>query len=159
MPTANKPTSTRRTTLTTSLAGLLAGIAAPALASGTNPDAELIALARRVFENDTETDRISEEIDRLPLNTPAERRLKDQRWTKEMRPLVDESWNLRSRLAELPATTMAGFRAKAAIVQQYNNCSPGYAHSCQDDALAWSLANDLLGVASVWRADDGEASS
>ena len=27
----------------------------------------------------------------------------------------------------LPATTLAGMRAKARFVQEFNNCSPGYA--------------------------------
>jgi hypothetical protein len=65
--------------------------------------------------------------------------------------VVDISHQLRSELAELPATTMAGFRAKARIVQHFNNCAPGYAASDMDDAMAWSLANDLLGVVSGHR--------
>jgi len=41
-------------------------------------------------------------------------------------------------------------------MQEFSNCAPGYADPEQDDAMAWSLANDLLGVPSVWRSDDHE---
>jgi hypothetical protein len=51
----------------------------------------------------------------------------------------------------MQATTIAGFCAKARVVQQYNDCWPGYADPNQDDALAWSLANDLLSMPSVWK--------
>jgi hypothetical protein len=35
------------------------------------------------------------------------------------------------------------------VIQTISNCAPGYADPWQDDAMGWSLANDLLGVASV----------
>ena len=76
---------------------------------------------------------------------------------KHIHPLVNELWAMRARLAQMQATTLDGFRAKARVVQEYNNCDPGYADPDQDDALAWSLANDLLGVPSVWRGEgEGE---
>ena len=66
---------------------------------------------------------------------------------------------LAPQLTLLPATTLAGMRAKARFVQEFNNCSPGYARPWQDDAMARSLANDLLGQASVWRSDDDDEPS
>lgn len=72
------------------------------------------------------------------------------------RPLIDRLSNLRAELATTRATMQAGFRAKARVMQAFSNCAPGYADPEQDDALAWSLANDLLGVPSVWRRDDHE---
>ena len=81
-------------------------------------------------------------------------RIRDQ----QIAPLVRHNWALRMRLAAMQATTLEGFRAKARIIQEFSNCAPGYAELDDDDAMGWSLANDLLGVASVWRADDdGEA--
>jgi len=64
---------------------------------------------------------------------------------------------LRIELVMTPATAMAGFRAKVRVVQQFNNRSPGYADPCAHDAIAWSLANDLLGVASVCAEEADEA--
>jgi hypothetical protein len=58
------------------------------------------------------------------------------------------------QLVAMAATTMAGFCAKARIVQEFNNCAPGFADLDHPDAMAWSLANDLLGVASIWRTDE-----
>ncbi len=52
------------------------------------------------------------------------------------------------------ATTMAGFLAKARIVQRFNDCDFGCADPSSDDAMAWSLANDMLGIPSIWREDD-----
>ena len=74
----------------------------------------------------------------------------------QRRPLIDRESNLRAELATARATTRAGFRAKARVMQEFSNCAPGYADPEQDDALSWSLANDLLGVPSVWRCDDHE---
>lgn len=159
MPTATQPhtTPTRRSAIGFSLAAMAAGLTVPALAKAADPDAELIALADRILANGAESHRISDEIDLMPAARPEDSQARDRRYEREIRPLVAANWNMRMRLAETRATTMDGFRAKARIVQEYNNCAPGYAESHQDDAMAWSLANDLLGVASAWRPeDDGE---
>jgi hypothetical protein len=73
---------------------------------------------------------------------------------EQIHPLVDRIHDMEERLATMKATTLEGFRAKARIVQTFSNCSPGFADQWHDQAMAWSLANDLLGVRSVWRSDD-----
>jgi hypothetical protein len=157
--TTTRPSAPSRRSLFGAGAALLAGAAiATTAAHGATaePDAKLIDLSAKILANEVETDRISDEIDLLPNDTLAERRIRNQRYENEVRSRVAEFSNLRRELAALPATTMAGFRAKAAVVQQYADCAPGFAETFQDDAMAWSLANDLLGVASVWRSDDEE---
>ena len=134
------------------LAALAAGAAvAPALAvhaAGGGSDAALIELADEILDLNRQSDRLSEQEEALPLRN---QRPFHEKW---IRPLSRRSNEARDELATLSATTLAGFRAKARVLQVYNNCSPGYAKSWDDDALAWSLANDLLGVPSVWREDD-----
>ncbi len=49
----------------------------------------------------------------------------------------------------LGPTALAGFRAKARVVREFGNCADGSATGEEDDAMAWSLANDLLGIPSV----------
>jgi hypothetical protein len=61
---------------------------------------------------------------------------------------------LRIKMSELPATTLADFRAEARVVPEFNNCSPGCERARNDDAMACRLANILFGVSSVWRDDD-----
>ena len=117
------------------------------LARDPGPDAEVIRLGAAVMANAAEIDRLSDVGEALP-------HAEGWRFTeKNIRPLVREGWALRIRLAQMRATTLEGFRAKARIVQEYSNCAPSYADPDADDAMAWSLANDLLGVASVWRGE------
>ena len=115
-----------------------------------SPDADLIGLADEIMAAHAETSRLSDESDAVP---PRERK----QIQEKIRAIVRGEWDLRARLAQMQATTGDGFRAKARVVQEFNNCDPGYADPYNDDAMAWSLANDLLGVPSIWKADgDGE---
>lgn len=156
MPTTIEPnpTPTRRIALRFSVAAIAAGLAAPAPAANADADAALIALADRIMALCVEMDRISDEIEEMPIATRADETARMRRHDDEIYPLVDTSFDLRSQLAEMKATTLDGFRAKARVVQEYSNCSPGCADQWNDDAMAWSLANDLLGVPSVWRSDE-----
>ncbi len=129
-------------------------------AANADADAALVALADQIMANHVESHRISEDIDEMPVATPEDQLLRQRRYEQEILPLVAVNSQLRMELAVMRATTMEGFRAKARIGQEYNNCAPGFAATFEDAAMAWSLANDLLGVASVWRPedeDDGEA--
>lgn len=161
MPKADTtPTTSRRTALAGQQAGAAAVAAAktaaatPASSATTadHPDFDVIQIAERIMARDAEFLRLVDEEDKLP-DFHARRRFNEER----IRPLVADQWELRIRLAMTPATTMAGFLAKARVVQRFNNCSPGYADPSEDGAVAWSLANDLLGVLSVWQDNDGEA--
>lgn len=134
------------------LAALAAGAAvAPTLAvhaADNGSDAALIELADGIMDLDRQINRLSEQEEALPFRNQRPFR---EKW---IRPLSRRQNEARDELATLSATTMAGFRAKARVLQVYNNCSPGYAKPWEDDALGWSLANDLLGVPSIWREDD-----
>ena len=70
-------------------------------------------------------------------------------------PRVKQLATLRHEMAHTPATTPAGFRAKARVVERFLDCWPGDTGH-EDEAVAWSLANDLLGQPSVWRTEEGE---
>ena len=155
------------TTPTPGRRGLLGGAAAlvaayaatlppSAYAAGSDPDpdAALIALAAEILAVHAEADRIHVEMDVRGLPWSESGRI----MREQIHPLVDRIHDMEERLATMRATTLDGFRAKARIVQTFSNCSPGFADPWQDDAMWWSLANDLLGVPSVWRPDDdGEA--
>lgn len=137
-----------------SLVGLL-GIPAAALgarSSTANPDAGLIALCDRIVALNAEVDRLSDEQDEMKGDYRAQAKFGDSR----IRPIVRHGWELRAELVTTPATTLAGFRAKARIVRLYNGCTDGYATGYEDDAVAWSLANDLLGLPTVMKPDDEE---
>lgn len=144
------------TTATPRRRGLLAALAAgaavaPALAvhaADNGSDVALIELAEQILELERQSNRLSEQEETLPSR---ERHAFSE---KHIRPLTNRSLDLRDQLARTAATTMAGFRAKARVLQVYTNCAPGFADPWQDDGLAWSLANDLVGVPSIWREDD-----
>ena len=149
-------TPRRRGLLTGTIAALLTGsaaVAAPNTRSlpAAGDDAELIRLADEIMALYAESNRRSEIEDGLP-NWQERNRFN----RKYIAPLVDRHHELAPQLALMPATTLAGMRAKARFVQAINNCAPGYALPWQDDAMAWSLANDLLGQPSVWRSDADE---
>jgi hypothetical protein len=65
---------------------------------------------------------------------------------------VSASWTMRAELATLRATTIEGFRAKARVVHTFNNAFEG-CDPYTDDAMAWSLAGDLLGQPSRFGTD------
>jgi hypothetical protein len=140
------------------LAALAAGAAVVPLVAARGAsegsDTALIAVADEIIALERESNRLSAEEELLPV------REQHAFSEKHIRPLTNRSLDLRDELALTPATTMAGYRAKARVLQIYTNCTSGYADPWQDDGPAWSLANDLLGVPSVWRQDEdgsGEA--
>lgn len=116
-----------------------------------SPDAAILKLVDEIFAVHARAIRIHETAD---VMSPQE---SDRIMQTQVRPLARHGQNLRAELAMTPATTMDGFRAKARIVQHFCNCSPRHADPYADDAMAWSLANDLLGEASLWKRDGGEA--
>jgi hypothetical protein len=151
---AETPPAHSRRTLFGVGAALIAGAGVLATATraepARGPDGALIALADEILALERESNRLGEEEDLLPV------RERQGFSEKHIRPLTNRLLDLRDELALTPAVTMAGYRAKARVLQIYTNCAPGYAEPWQDDGLAWSLANDLLGVPSVWREDDVE---
>lgn len=69
---------------------------------------------------------------------------------------MSRGWELRAALVPLQATAPEAKRAKARLVREFSNMWDG-GDPTSDDALAWSLANDLLGLPSPVRAEDAEA--
>ena len=59
-------------------------------------------------------------------------------------------------LTATPAQGIAGLRAKAILVRRYNSPSLIQPTGYEDEAVGWSLAGDLLGLASVVYRDDGK---
>lgn len=106
MPTANHDTitPTRRTALGFSVAAFAAGLAAPAvaLAGATNPDAELLSVAADFM--------VSQE--RL---WPSDRRMSTGLSDDEAGAEIDRWYAAMDRVAELPARTPAGRRAKIEV--------------------------------------------
>jgi hypothetical protein len=148
----------RRGMLAAAASALVAGAAVATTAHAApiaepSDDAKLIQLADEIIALDAESQRLGEIQDDLPVFG----RARDDFNKKHIRPLVDRHHDLMPQLAMTPATTMPGFLAKARVIQTISNCAPGYADPWQDDAMGWSLANDLLGVASVWRTDEERA--
>jgi hypothetical protein len=142
---------TRRLALLGCAAVPTVGLAAAAKAEAvTNPDAALIALAAEIAVLDDESLRLADEMDDLPW--PEQHRIREQ----QQSPLADRLHEMRDQFVTIPATTIEGFRAKARVLRRWSNCTPGFANPWDDDAIAWSLANDLLGVPSVWRPDEEE---
>jgi hypothetical protein len=106
---------------------LLAGAAAatlprPALAVGTGPDATLIALAAEIMAVEAESDRLKRQQDEIP-----DFRAAHLFSEKHIRSPTNRAPDLMTALATMQATTMAGFCAKARIIQRFNNCAPDYA--------------------------------
>lgn len=133
------------------VAASLAAVPAPAVAEPAGADAEIVRLADSIMTNAAAVTHLGEEGNALPY--PEAWRFHEQK----VRPLMADSWAMRMRMARMQATTPDGFRAKARVLQDYRNCSLGYAELDLYDALGWSLANDLLGAPSVWKADrEGE---
>jgi hypothetical protein len=163
MPQAtDEHTPSRRRLLTGSAATLLAGAAAIATTRAATPeatgdDSRLVALADQILALHAEYDRQWDEHDAIEeqhrtAGTATATLVRDScRFLDEIHPLSRRVMALRQEMARTPATTMAGFRAKALIVEQFLDCWPGDSAGTEDEAVAWSLANDLLGKPSVWR--------
>ncbi len=102
-------------------------------------DAEIVRLANIIMADHEISMRLCDEDDASPT------RKRSAEIRKQQREITERNWELRFRLVTMPATTFSGFRAKARVVHEFNGCSDGYADGFEDDALAWSLASDLLG--------------
>lgn len=149
MPKATEHhTTSRRALLGAAIAFPAAALPVAALAGGT-PDAGLIRLANEILALEAETNRLARIEDEFEDWT-ARHRFN----AEHIRPLSARHHVLMEQFVQLRATTMDGFRAKARVLQAFNNCSAGYAEPDDPDALGWSLANDLLGEPSVWTNED-----
>jgi len=100
-----------------------------------------------------------EEGNRLSLledglgSAPANRDQK-KRIAAQLETLASDGWDMRAQLAVTQATTLAGWRAKARVVREFNNCGEGSGTAYDDDAMAYSLASDLLGLPVEFKKED-----
>jgi hypothetical protein len=133
--------STRRNLVGGAASATILAVNKPSAPAASVPDAdtEIVALVDKIIASYRECNRLEIEAETESSDRAA------QIW-KQIRDRVDQEWNMRAQLASLRATTLAGFRAKAAVIREFNNCADGYVTGYEDDALAWSLANDLLGL-------------
>lgn len=108
-------------------------------------DAEIVRLADAIMEGYWQARALSDEEE------TTKNRSRKAEITKQQRALTEQGWEMRQQLVTMPAITLAGFRAKARVVREFNNCSNGYTDGFEDEALAWSLAGDLLGEKCILR--------
>lgn len=113
----------------------------PVAAAVADPggDAEIVRLTDAIMDGYWKSRRLDDEED------TTKSRSRNAEIAKQKRVFTEHGWAMRQQLVTMPATTLAGFRAKARVVHEFNNCFDGYADGFEDDALAWSLASDLLG--------------
>jgi len=116
------------------------------------PDADLLALCAEFDEWAEELRAAEAAIGALPEDHTEEEH--DVLWSA-MEEVLDV-WNeIHDEIVETPATTMAGFRAKAAVLRASLEMFPGGGagagigeSSDPHERLAWSLACDLAGAPS-----------
>ena len=143
MPTAkNMPTTTsRRALLGASAALLVAGGFKATAAKADELDSDIIAASRNYLALEDDLSRLSKLEGGLPDARQAA-------LLAEMDVIHDQQAALRSIMATNPARTPEGLRAKAAALQSWLPSNPaGTLPCCDEDALAWSLCDDLLGRA------------
>jgi hypothetical protein len=141
----------RRNALNTTIAALAASAQQAADASADpGADSEIVQLADEIIKLATESDRLSDECDEQMGDWRSKEKFRRER----IAPLVNRGLELQAELVTIPATTLAGFRAKARIVREFSDCADGYATGHEGDAVAWSLANDLLEIPSVLKEEE-----
>ena len=134
----------RREAAAGGVAMLVLAAAAAGQAKAEELDGELLTLVREFKDRETEFPRLTQIEERYGPRSPRGRAA-----DREMRRLVERRWDIRWRVAELTARTPEGLRAKAWLAL-WETCDGTPEHgrpSCDDQAVAWSLARDLLGRA------------
>ena len=116
----------------------------PALLSDSplvGPDAEMIRLCDVIVAGHRELDELCERYVDLIGEPP-------KKVERRQRALVNEGHELSERVAEMRATTPAGYRAKAAALLTYvqRHIDGGPVWTNHDELLGWSLARDLLAI-------------
>lgn len=116
-------------------------IMAPNPSMASDPDAALVRLAAAFVAGNAEAQQLEEpyyNVVGFPYPPEMAARLKE---------LSAQHWALRQQIADTPATTSAGFRAKAAALMPW--LAPGGledAPTNPDEYLAYSLCRDLLAL-------------
>jgi hypothetical protein len=133
MATQTPTTPTRRSAIGFSLAALAAGLTVPVLASATEPDAELIALAATLRANNA----VIRRLEAMPEEHP------DGTYD----PLDKCRHDGIERSGDLTATTLAGLRAKAAILLDELDLTGAVEALDNTERLGYTLAMDLASLA------------
>lgn len=133
------PATSRRALIGTSAAMLLAGAFEAGATKADELDRDLIDASREYVALEAEIIRIGELEGEVPVPERAA-------VLAQADPLYDRQEEIREAMAATPARTLAGLKAKAAALQAWlPSSSAGTAPYRDEDALAWSLCNDLLG--------------
>ncbi len=134
-----RPATSRRALIGSSAAMLLAGAFEAGASKAAELDHDIIDASREYVALEAELGRLCTLEGRVP---EAER---DEVLALQG-DVMDQQEPLRALLANTPARTPEGLRAKAAALQAWLPASSdGLEPGDDDDALAWSLCNDLLG--------------
>lgn len=120
--------------------GSVLAAAAPAAAAAASPDAELIRLCAEMVALDRRLCGITREM-ADKVDGPEEERL-----YQAARPLVAPLRALVDQIARIPARTPGGFQAKAEAARHdmAGDADEENKPMDPDDALVWSLVEDLL---------------
>lgn len=135
------PATSRRTLIGSSAAMLLAGAFEAGATKAAEQDGDIIEASREYVALEAELGRLCSLEGGLPMS-------KRDDLFADMDVVHDQQDALRAVMAATPARTPEGLRAKAAALQAWlPTNSDGTSYYSDDDALAWSLCNDLLGRA------------
>jgi hypothetical protein len=126
-------TPTRRSAIGFSLAAFAAGLTVPAIANAAEPDAELIAFAATLRENNAKI----RALQAMKAYHPDETYV----------PLDKCRHGAIAESCDLTATTMAGLRAKAAMILDEIDLTQSVDDLDNMEYLNYSLARDLIGLA------------
>lgn len=125
-------------------------IAFPAVATPTDPDSGLVAMANEIVALDQEYGRLTLIADGMPPD-------EDDRFTEaHIWPLLDHIRELRIAMVSVPAHGLPGFRAKAIVARLHTGFRDEPIDPEREGALTWSLAGDLLGARTKWKTIDAE---
>ena len=147
--------TTRRAALRSGVAALAAGLAAPAVATVPERDAELQSLVATLNRQWDVTEVIADEGNRLPPGITPQSRDQEHRLDEAL----SDWWETADQIAATPARSPIGLRAKAEAMQKILACMTftersrtkleQLADADINERMAWSLAADLLAGSAV----------
>jgi hypothetical protein len=125
---------------------LVLAAAAAGQAKAEELDGELLTLVNEFKKRDAVFERLNAIEDAHGWSSA-----EGQAAAAEARRIVDRGWEIRARVTELVAKTLEGLAAKAwlALWETCDGAPEDGPAPCEDNAVAWSLARDILGRVSV----------
>jgi hypothetical protein len=109
--------------------------------SARNPDREIIAMVAEFKKRDAVFERLHAIEDAHGYRSP-----EGQAAAAEVSRIVQRGWKIRARVTKLVAKTPEGLAAKAwlALWETCDGVPEEGPSACEDHAVAWSLARDIL---------------